>query len=491
MRSTLRRSIAVILLVAGSSVPVPLAASDSRLSSDAREGAMTLREKAFGATRAAEWARSLSDRAGSRPAGSEGDRAAVAWALATMKSLGLANVHAERVTVSVWKRGVETGEIVSPSRQPLVLTALGGSVATPQGGLEAEVLEVLSIEDLESKGAAARGRIVFFDKRMERTADGSGYGRAVDVRSDGPSAAAKLGAVGVLIRSIGTDHNRTPHTGALQYEEGSPKIPAAALSVPDAELLERLLADGEPVRVRFTLSCGNAPDAESANVVGEIPGRGKTREIVLLAAHLDSWDLGTGAIDDAAGCGIVLEAARLVAGLPRRPARTIRVVLFANEEHGNSGGKAYREAHRDEISLHAAAIESDSGSGRPMALGWLAGASAEPALREIVGILDPLGAGSLVAAGSGGTDISPLRADGVPQFSIHQDSSRYFDWHHTSNDTFDKVEPENMDRNAAAVAAFAWVAASLDIPFEKIPADRRAEETKATKGTKGTKGTKK
>ena len=476
-----RRTTAAVLLASALSSPMAAAAAEAPLPAEARRAAVSLRDKAAGGTRASEWTRFLSDRVGPRPAGSDGDRAAVAWALATMKTLGLANVHAEKVTVPVWKRGVETGEIVSPSRQRLLLTALGGSIATPEGGLEAEVLEVPSIEGLESKGGAARGKIVFFDKKMERTADGGSYGKTVDVRSDGASAAAKLGAVGVLIRSVGTDHNRTPHTGGMKYAGDAPKIPAAALSIPDAELLERTIRDGAPVRVRFTLTCRDAPDAESANVVGEIPGLGKAREIVLLAAHLDSWDLGTGAIDDAAGCGIVLEAARLVGALPRRPQRTIRVVLFANEENGISGGKAYREAHRDEIPLHAVALESDSGTGEPMSLEWLAGPSAEPALRDLAAILAPLGAGTLTAAGSGGADISPLRADGVPQFSIRQDSSRYFDFHHTSNDTFDKIEPGNMDRNAAAVAAFAWVAASLDAPFEKIPADRREEETKAWK----------
>ncbi|MEO8433150.1 MAG: M28 family peptidase [Acidobacteriota bacterium] len=475
----LRRLIAALLLVPALTLSLP--AADSPLSNELRQTAVALRESAFLGTRASDWARSLTDRVGARPAGSEADRAAVAWALATMKSLGFANVHAEKVVVNAWKRGVETGEIVSPTRQRLALTALGGSVATPEGGLEADVVEVLSIEELESKGASVRGKIVFFDKRMERTADGTGYSRAVDVRSDGPSAAAKLGALGVLIRSVGTDHNRTPHTGGLKYAEDAPRIPAAALSVPDAELLERLLHDGGAIRVRFTLTCGALPDAESANVVGEIPGRGKAREIVLLGAHLDSWELGTGAIDDAAGCGIVLEAARLAGGLGKRPARTIRVVLFANEEHGLSGGKAYREAHRDELALHAAAIEADSGSGRPLGLDWLAGTSAEAALREIAAILDPLGAGTLIPNGSGGADISPLRIDGVPQFSILQDSSRYFDWHHTSNDTFDKIEPENMDRNAAAVAAFAWVAANLDSPFEKIPAEKREDPPKAKK----------
>jgi carboxypeptidase Q len=469
----IRRFLASILI----SACMPLSAAESVLAPEVKQTAVLLREKAFSGTRASEWARSLADDVGPRPAGSDGDRAAVVWAVAKMKLLGLSNVRAERVRVTVWTRGVETGEILSPHRQKLFLTALGGSVATPPAGIEGEVFEAASLEDLEARGAGARGKIVFFDKKMERRADGAGYGKAVDVRGKGPSAAAKLGAIAVVIRSIGTDHDRLPHTGSVTYEADAPKIPAAALSIPDAELLERMLRGGARVRIRVTLGCHDSPDAESANVVGEIPGTTRSNEIVLLGAHLDSWDLGTGANDDGAGCGIVLEAARLIGELPWRPARTIRVVLYANEEHGIEGGKAYREAHKAELPLHAAAFESDNGSGRPFALQWLAGASAEPALREIAEILEPLGSRSLLEGGSGGADISPLRADGVPQFAVRQDASLYFDWHHTANDTVDKIDRAGMDVNAAAAAAFAWAAASVEPAFEKIPADKRKEET--------------
>lgn len=449
------------------------AADPPPLRSEVRQTAVALRESALAGSRATEWVRQLTDGVGPRLTGSAGLRAAVDWALAAMKAQGFANVRAEPVTVRVWQRGIETGEIVSPYPQKLALTALGGSVPTDPAGLEAEVLEVPSLEALEARGDVARGKIVFFNKKMERASDGSGYGRAVDVRGAGASRAAKLGAVGVLIRSIGTDRNRTPHTGGLNYEAGMPRIPAAALSIPDAELLERIGREAKPLRVRFTLTCRDAPDAESANVVGEIPGRGRAEEIVLLAAHLDSWDLGTGAIDDAAGCGIVLEAARLIGRLRDRPLRTIRVVLFTNEENGLAGGRAYGAAHEAELACHVAALESDSGTGRPLGFSWNAGDSAEPVLRSIAPILEPLGAGELRGAGSGGADISPLRLAGVPVFSVRQDSSHYFDYHHTANDTFDKIEPEALDANVAAVAAFAYVAASIPEPFEKIPADRR------------------
>jgi carboxypeptidase Q len=443
------------------------------LAPDIRRTAEALREKAFAGSQAARWVEELADHVGPRMTGSPGDPAAVSWALAILQAQGFANVHAEKVVSHVWKRGIETGEVTAPFPQKLVLTALGGSVATPAGGIEAEVIELDSLAALDALGEAARGKIVFFNKKMERSADGSGYSRAVDVRTNGAARAAKHGAVGVLIRSIGTDHNRTPHTGATQYEEGVPRIPTAALSIPDAELLERLVRERKPVRVRFTLTCHDDPDAETANVIGEISGGGKPEEIVLLGAHLDSWDLGTGAIDDGAGCGIVIEAARLIGQLPRRPRRTVRVVLYANEESGLAGGHAYLRAHEAEITRHAAALEADSGTDSPTAFSWNAGLAAEPLIREIAAILAPTGAGQAIGGGSGGADTGPLRAAGVPVFAIRQDSSRYFDYHHTADDTFDKITPASLDRVVAAVAAFAYVAAEIPRPFERIPPEGR------------------
>jgi carboxypeptidase Q len=422
-----------------------------------------------------DWVRGLTDEVGPRLSGSPGDTASIAWALASLKALGFSNVHAEKVMVPAWQRGVETGEVTAPFKQKLVLAALGGSVATPEGGLEAEVVEMASLEALDAKGAPpVKDKIVFFNKRMERGSEMRGYGYAVDVRANGAARAARLGAVGVLIRSIGTDHNRLPHTGGVDYVAAVPKIPAAALAIPDAEMLERLVRQGKPVRVRFTLTCADRPDAESANVIGEIRGSSKPEEIVLLGAHRDSWDLGTGAIDDAAGCGIVIEAARLIGLLPRHPPRTIRVCLYANEENGGAGGKAYLKAHQAELDRHAAALESDSGTDRPTAFTWTAGPSAEPFVKEVAAILEPLGAGTL-SEGGAGADTSPLKIAGVPMFMVRQDSSRYFDYHHTANDTFDKIDPESLDRNVAAVAAFAYCAASTPELLERIPPDKRAE----------------
>jgi len=443
------------------------------LPAETRRVAESLRESAVAGSRAIDWVRGLVDTAGPRLSGSPGDKAAIAWGLATLKSLGFANVHAEKVMAPHWVRGVETGEVIAPHPHKIFLTALGGSVGTPDAGLEGDVLEVASLEELAAKKAAdVRGKIVFFNKRMRRASDGAGYGETVPVRAKGASQAAALGAVGILIRSVGTDSNRTPHTGSLRYEDDAPKIPAAAVSNPDADLLERLGREGK-VRVRFTLGCRDLGLSETANVIGDIPGRGTPDEIVLLAGHRDSWDLGEGAIDDGAGCGVVIEAARLIGQLPKRPARTVRVLLAANEENGLAGGTAYAADHEAELPRHVAAIESDLGAGSPIGFAWNAGPSAEPLVKEIAALLEPVGGRELSTTGAGGADISRLVLAGVPLFSVRQDASRYFDWHHTANDTLDKIDPASLDRVTAAVAVFAYVAASVPEPFEKVPVERR------------------
>jgi hypothetical protein len=456
-----------------------LVAADSRpkeagpLSAESTDVAAGLRERTAAGSRASEWVRELTDLAGPRLAGSPGDKAAVAVALEMLKSLGFAKVHTEKVIVPVWVRGSESGEVTAPVSQPLALAALGDSVGTPQGGIEAEVVGVRSFEELEAKKNLVPHRIVFFDVPMERTKDGSGYGKAVVYRAVGPSRAGQLGAAAVLVRSVGTDRNRLPHTGALEYDQKAPKIPAAALSIPDADLLAHLLGRGQPVRVKMALGCGMRPDAESANVIGEVPGREAPDEVVVLGAHLDSWDLGRGAIDDGAGCGIVVEAARQIAALPTKPRRTVRVVLFANEENGLAGGKAYAEAHAAELSRHAAALEADSGTGLPLGLSWNAGPSAAPLLSQISGILEGLEAGHLEPGSIGGVDVSPMLLAGVPQIGLEQDESTYFDFHHTANDTFDKIVPADLDRAAAAAAVAAWCLADAPGPIERIPPEKR------------------
>ena len=420
-----------------------------------------------------ETTRSLTDTVGPRLAGSPGDTRAIAWAEAALKAQGFSNVHAEAVTVPHWERGEESGEIVSPAPFRLSLCALGGSVGTPAGGVEADVVEARSLEGVDALGEKARGRIVLVWKVMERRPDMSGYDATVPIRGAAASRAAKVGAVGALIRSVATSNARLPHTGSLRYEEGAPKIPAAALANPDADLVHRLLGDGKTVRVRFTLGARTLPDAVSANVLGEIPGREKPKEIVVLSGHLDSWDLGQGAVDDAAGLGIAIEAARLVGQLPKRPRRTLRVIAFANEENGLAGARAYAKAHVAELPFHVAAIECDSGAGRVSGFGWTAGPSAERVLAKVAEILKPLGVVNL-KKGGGGADVGALRAAGVPLFSLIQDTSRYFDVHHSADDTFDKVDREELNTGVAAIAALAYTLADAEAPLERIPEGERA-----------------
>jgi hypothetical protein len=357
------------------------------------------------------------------------------------------------------------------------LTALGGSPPTPAGGVLAPVVLVenlTALEELLKKDAGAvRGKIVFFNERMARTRDGSGYGKTVAIRGRGSKAAAAAGASGALVRTVGTSQNRLPHTGGM--EAGGPYVPAAALSSPDADLLERLVSAGGPVQVRFTLGCRTLPDAPARNIVGEVPGSGKG--VVVLGAHLDSWDLGQGAIDDGAGVGIVAEAARVLLSASHPLARTVRVVLYANEENGTAGAKAYAEAHKPEADDLVGALEMDLGTDRVFSFGSLTGPEGEGAVLAIAELLKPLGITERSPEGFAGTDVSTLRPLGVPVFSLHQDASRYFDIHHSADDTFDKVDPAQLQQAVASVVTFAAVAADMPGTFGRVPlAKRKAEE---------------
>ncbi|HYL06348.1 MAG TPA: M20/M25/M40 family metallo-hydrolase [Thermoanaerobaculia bacterium] len=439
------------------------------LADEIQDAATSLRDGALKGTKAWGLLSSLTTEVGPRSAGSRGDRLAVAWAVRTLKSLGFSNVHTEKVTVPHWERGAEAGEITAPYPQRVALTALGGSVGTPAAGIEAQVVEVADLQALDKLDAAkVKGKIVFFNTPTDRTRDGSGYGKAVPVRAQGPSHAAKLGAVAVVIRSIGTDSNRLPHTGGLRYESGVPRVPAAALSSPDADLLASELAGGKAVRLRLRLGARSLPAAESANVIGEIPGREKPEEIVLLGAHLDSWDLGTGAIDDGAGCAIVMEAARRIGELKARPRRTLRVVLFANEEFGLSGAEAYAKAHAQELPRHVLALESDMGSGRVWRLESRVAVESMGWVREINRLIFPIGAGSGTNEGEGGPDLGPLQSAGVPTLTLMQDATAYFDFHHTANDTLDKANARDLDYNVAAWSAVVYAAAELPGGFGRV-----------------------
>ena len=419
-------------------------------------------------TRAIDIVRSLVDDVGERLAGSPSDPLAVAWALRTMKAHGLVNVHSEKVLVKRWERGAESATLVEDPPRPLAITALGGSDATPARGLEADVVEVTSMEELAKLDKhAVAGRIVFLNQTTERTRDGSGYGKAVGGRLRGARVAQGLGAVAFVLRSIGTDDNRLPHTGAKSRDEKG--IPAGALSIPDADLLHRTIEEKKTARLHLVLTPKWLPDAESANVVGEVVGRDRPQQIVLLGAHLDSWDLGQGAIDDGAGDAIVLDAAERIAELPTHPRRTIRVVLFANEEHGRDGGDAYAKAHAGEIADHVAAMEADLGADRAYATRYHGAPDARPRFATMADLLKPLGVEPDMRRAWGGSDIEPLGLLGVPLVDVEQDASRYFDFHHTANDTLDKVDAAQIEQVAAAFATLAWSLAEADGDLGRIP----------------------
>ena len=417
----------------------------------------------------------LSDRIGPRLSGSAGAEAAVVWTAERLRSYGL-TVREEKVLVPHWVRGVEEAEIVAPSPQRVLVTALGGSEPTPAEGLTAEVVEAVGIDGLKSLGAdAVRGRIVLFNDPM--TVRGmEGYGKAVPQRTRGASEAARLGAVAALVRSVGTLSARLLHTGAVSYQDDAPRIPAAAVTAEDADLIHRLVASGQTVRLRLRLGCRTLPDAESANVVADLEGRESPEEIVLIGAHLDSWDLGTGAIDDGAGVAMVMEALRLLKTLGLRPRRTVRGVLYMNEENGLRGAKAYAEAHAAELPRHVAALETDSGAGRPTGLSATVGEGGLEFLAGLLPLLRPLGADN-VKAGGGGADIGPLQAGAVPLLGLRLDTTRYFDWHHSAADTLDKVDPQELAQGAAAVAVVAYTLAempeTLPRPAPPTPADSR------------------
>lgn len=449
---------------------MPPAASQPTAPAGMNAQAATVRDKTLATSQALSHVTSLVDEVGPRLTGSENEPKAVAWAVARMKSIGLSNVHTEPVKEARWVRGMEIAEIVSPSHRSLAVTTLGGSVATREKGIQAEVLEVQSLDELAQKpDAEVKGKIVFFHVVMQRQKDGSGYGKAVPARTSGPSAAAKKGAVAVVVRSMSTAGDRAPHTGALHYIDGVNKIPAAALGPADAELLHRAVQEKKHVKLKLVLQPQELSPVDGANVIGEVPGSSLADQIVVLGAHLDSWDPGMGALDDGAGVALMLEAGRQIALSPTKPKRTIRVVLFANEEMGLAGAKAYAKTHEAELPKHYAATEADFGDGRVYEVTLLAGPGNERALLADAGLLGPLGAVPGEKQAEGGADISPLRAAGVPIFDLRQDGSRYFDVHHSENDVVEKIEKADLDQAAASFAAMAYSIADRSGDLGRVP----------------------
>jgi carboxypeptidase Q len=397
----------------------------------------------------------LTDTYGQRLSGSDNLNRAIAWAVETMKKDGLDNVFTERVMIPRWVRGAESLEIVNPPRHVIPMLGLGGSIATPPGGIEADVMVVTSGDELVKRSAEAKGRIVLFNVPY------TNYGETVAYRSGGASMAARHGAVAMLVRAVGPMGHRTPHTGGMSYAGDVARIPAAAIPVEDAQRIHRLVNRGVPVRVRLTMEAKFEPDVESFNVVGELRGTAKPQEIVLVGCHFDSWDPGTGASDDAVGCIVTWEAARLMKKLNIRPRRTVRVVLFTNEENGLRGGNAYRDAHAEEAANHVFALESDSGVFAPARLGFSGSDAARKIISEIATLLVPIGMQDVVPGG-GGADIGPIAALGkVPMMAYAGDPTRYFTIHHTPADTVDRIDPQEVSKAAAAIATMVYVIADM------------------------------
>ena len=404
----------------------------------------------------------LTDDIGQRLSGSPGAAAAVHWTTERFRAWGI-DVRNERVHVPHWVRGREEAQLVTQHNQKIVLTAIGGSVATPEKGITADVVEVTSFDELKQLGAKARGKIVFYDVPMDmemvrarRSFDA--YSKAVVYRSEGASNAAQYGAAAVVIRSVGSDSLRTPHTGGLHYDPKLPKIPAAAMTAEDAMLVHRLLARKERVRMHLVLTPRTLPDAMSANVVAEIRGSELPNEIVLLGAHLDSWDLGTGAIDDGSGVAMVMETMRLIKQLKLRPRRTLRAVLYMNEENGLNGGRQYWAAHKHE--KHVAAIETDAGAAAPTGFTTTLKGESLAALQQRTGPLAAVNANRFEITLETGADTSFIVESGVPGFGLVPDPLHYFDYHHTPADTLDKIDPKELAQDSAAIAALAWILAS-------------------------------
>lgn len=404
----------------------------------------------------------LTDSIGPRLSGSKGAAAAVTWTTARFRAWGIPVVN-DRVMVPHWVRGREEGSLVSHMNQKIVLTALGGSVATPANGITADVVEAGSFDELKSLGAKVKGKIVFFNNPMDMELVRAhrafeAYSKAVVYRSAGPSRAAEYGAKAVVIRSVASAGLRTPHTGALRYDPKLPRIPAAAMSAEDAMLVHRLLERGERVRMHLVLTPRDLPDVASSNVVAELRGTEKPDEIVLIGAHLDSWDLGTGAIDDGAGVAMVMETMRLLRDMNLKPKRTVRAVLFMNEENGLRGGRAYFDKHKTET--HVGVIETDAGAAAPTGFTTTLKGDALSALESRTRALATVNAHRFETTPETGADTQFLVEAGAPGFGLVPDPTHYFDYHHSPADTLDKVDRTELAQDTAAIAALAWILAN-------------------------------
>jgi carboxypeptidase Q len=411
----------------------------------------------------------MADEFGGRLSGSPNLERAIDWVLAEMRKDGLADVHALPVLVPHWVRGRESAELVRPRPHALHMLGLGGSVGTPAAGITAPVLVVGSFDELTRRAAEAKGKIVLFDVPFSRTLPPfKAYEEAVQYRVNGPSAAARVGARACLIRSVASFSIQSPHTGVMHYDSTAARIPAAALSVEDAELLHRLQDRGEPVVVRLRMEARTLPDAPSRDVVAEVRGSERPDEVVVVGGHIDAWDVGEGAMDDGGGALSAWQAVRLMQRLGLRPRRTVRVVLWTNEENGSRGALGYRDHYAANLGKHVLAIESDNGVFAPTGFGVVGSPSALAVAQQIGPLLQRIGAGTIEAAPSGPeADVAPLAERGVPAMGLEVDASRYFWYHHSTADTFDKINAGEMGRCVAALAVMAYVAADLPDPLPR------------------------
>ena len=424
-----------------------------------------LRDKALKGSIAYELVESLTTEVGARPAGSAAAHRASDWAVARFKALGYDKVTVETFPVPNWQRGAETAEVTAPYPQKLFITALGGSVATPPLGLSAQVVLFKRFDDmLAQPEGSLKGKIAVVTERIVRAQDGAGYGAGYRIRGQGAVEAARRGAVGYMLRSLGTDSHRVPHTGSMTYDPAVAKIPAAALSNPDADLLERMTDRRAPVTVKMIVTPTTGPDLEARTVVGEITGREKPEEIVVIGGHLDSWDLATGAIDDGAGVAITMATGKQILDRSERPRRTVRVVLWGAEEIGKAG-EAFAKVHGAQVDNHIIGSESDFGGGKVLKLA-LPAATDRAFASALYSAVSPAGViPERAPAMNGGADVEEMNALGMPVASLRQDGMDYFDWHHTPDDTLDKIKATDLDQAVAVWSAFTLMVADSAVEF--------------------------
>ena len=441
----------------------------AQVSETVMDEAKALRDAAMKGSPAYTILESLTTEVGPRLAGTKEEAVARDWAVAKLKEMGFTNIRVEPFELPTWVRGTETGQILTPFPQKLYLTALGNSGSTGPEGMTGELVLFETLADLEAAPMGSlTGKIAYVGHAMRKTQNGSHYGFFGNARRRGPQMAAERGAKAILIRSIGTDGRRFPHTGGTSFNPETKAIPAAAVSNPDADQLERIATRGEPITVSLTLTPRQLGVQTSGNVIVDIKGSESPDEIIILGGHLDSWDLGTGAVDDGAGIAITTAAAKMILESGLKPKRTIRLVMWGAEEVGLLGARAYAKAHRAEIDQHMLGSESDFGAGVIYQVAADVSQKGQKVVDQMVRLLAPIGVAYQKAGGSSGPDLIPLNQLGLPSFRLAQDGLDYFDLHHTPDDTLDKVNPHQLDQNVASYLVFLWLAANTDADFRKV-----------------------